>query len=85
MEQYTYRVAWSDIDNAFIARVIEFKSLSTHGDTADKALSALRELVKVIIEDLESKGEYVPEPLDKRFCFSTENLETLLSSKVRGV
>jgi predicted RNase H-like HicB family nuclease len=60
--EYTYTVAWSPQDDAFVAKVLEFKSLAAHGETRDEALFGLRLLVKDVVDHLKKNGEVVPEP-----------------------
>ena len=63
---YIYSVVWSEEDEAFIGRVLEFPSLAAHGNTQAKALSEIRSVVQHAFEDLKESGEDVPEPLNKR-------------------
>lgn len=63
---YIYSVVWSEEDDAFIGRVLEFPSLAAHGSTQAKALSEIRSVVQHAFEDLQDSGEEVPEPLNKR-------------------
>jgi predicted HicB family RNase H-like nuclease len=65
-EEYSYTVAWSDEDNAFVARVTEFPSLAAHGRTREKALREVTEVVDAVLADLKSSLEDVPAPLGKR-------------------
>ncbi len=65
-ENYSYTVAWSDEDDAFISRVVEFPSLAAHGDSQEKALREISGVVANVIEDLIADREPVPEPLGKR-------------------
>ena len=65
-EQYCYSVVWSEDDMAFIGRVIEFPSLAAHGDTQEKALLEIRNVIEFVIEDLTAEGEEVPVPLSRR-------------------
>ena len=65
-EDYSYTVAWSDEDDAFISRVSEFPSLAAHGKTQEKALKELRGVVRFVLEDLTENREPIPEPLGKR-------------------
>lgn len=65
MKDYNYRVKWSPEDDAFVARVLEFKSLSAHGDSREEALAELKEVVQVVVEDLKSRNEPVPKPKRK--------------------
>ncbi len=66
MDRYTYMVVWSSEDEAFVAYVLEFKSLAAHGDTANEALAELRSVVKTVVEELQEDGEPVPEALSER-------------------
>ena len=63
---YLYSVVWSEEDDAFIGRVLEFPSLAAHGNTQAKALGEIRSVVQHAFEDLQDSGEEVPEPLNKR-------------------
>jgi predicted HicB family RNase H-like nuclease len=65
-EEYSYTVAWSDEDEAFIARVLEFPSLAAHGSTQEKALREIRNVVGYVIEDLTASREPIPEPMGRR-------------------
>ncbi|HSL58631.1 MAG TPA: toxin-antitoxin system HicB family antitoxin [Acidimicrobiales bacterium] len=65
-QHYAYRVVWSVEDGEYVATVAEFPSLSwLHEDQAE-ALRGLVELVADVVEDLESSGEPVPEPIAER-------------------
>ena len=64
--EYLYSVVWSEEDDAFIGRVLEFPSLAAHGSTQAKALSEIRSVVQHAFEDLRDSGEEMPEPLNKR-------------------
>jgi len=63
---YTYSVVWSEEDEAFIGRVLEFPSLAVHGSTQAKALSEIRSVVQDALDDLVENDENVPQPLNKR-------------------
>jgi predicted HicB family RNase H-like nuclease len=63
---YLYSVVWSEEDEAFIGRVLEFPSLAAHGSTQAKALSEIRSVVQHAFEDMLDSGEDLPEPLNKR-------------------
>ncbi len=65
-ENYSFTVAWSDEDEAFVSRVVEFPSLAADGNTQENALREIRGLVGHVIEDLIADGEPIPEPLGKR-------------------
>ena len=63
---YVYSVVWSEEDEAYIGRVLEFPSLAAHGSTQAKALNEIRSVVQHAFEDLQDSGEQVPEPLNRR-------------------
>ncbi len=63
---YVYSVVWSEEDQAYIGRVLEFPSLAAHGNTQAKALNEIRSVVQHALDDLTRSGEEVPEPLNKR-------------------
>jgi predicted HicB family RNase H-like nuclease len=65
-EEYSYTVAWSEEDEAFIGKVAEFPSLAAHGRTQENALREVRTVVEAVLEDLVESGEAIPEPLGKR-------------------
>ena len=63
VEKYSYRIMWSEEDQAFIALCAEFPSLSWLGDTQDKAFKGIQKLVAEVLDDLMQQNEVVPEPL----------------------
>lgn len=65
-EEYTYSVMWSEEDDAFIGRVVEFPSLAAHGNTLEGALKEITSAVGAVLEDLKDNDEPVPEPLTKK-------------------
>lgn len=73
-EQYTYSVAWSEDDQAFIGRVVEFPSLAAHGSAQEKALREIRTVVQYVLEDLAAENEPIPEPLSRRHYSGKLNL-----------
>jgi predicted RNase H-like HicB family nuclease len=62
VDKYTYRVEWSEEDNAHIARCLEFPSLMAHGDTPNKALAEIEQVLEESIKWLAEEKEPVPEP-----------------------
>ena len=54
---YTYEVAWSEGERAFIARVKEFPSLEARGDSRGGALRALKSVVYAVAKELADSGE----------------------------
>ena len=56
-KKYTYRIEWSEADQAHIARCAEFPSLAAHGKTPEKALKEIEFVVSESIRWLEEEGE----------------------------
>lgn len=73
-QDYLYSVVWSDEDEAFIGRVLEFPSLAAHGETPENAVREIRAVVGYALDDLEESGESIPEPYRKRFFSGRLNL-----------
>ncbi|MFN0278394.1 MAG: type II toxin-antitoxin system HicB family antitoxin [Pyrinomonadaceae bacterium] len=65
-EDYSYNVMWSEADDAFIGRVMEFPSLAAHGSTQEKALREIRIVVGIVLQDMTENSETIPVPLGKR-------------------
>jgi predicted HicB family RNase H-like nuclease len=62
-DKYTYRVTWSDEDKEFVGLCTEFPSLSWLASTKEKALRGIEKIVREVIEDMNTRGEAVPQPL----------------------
>ena len=65
-EDYSYNVTWSDEDDAFVGRVAEFPSLAAHSKTQEGSLREIRTVVELVLEDLFTENEPIPEPIGKR-------------------
>lgn len=65
-EEYSYRVFWSEEDQAFIATVVEFPRMSSIEDTQEAALSGMVEQLRFVIGEIEKDGDEVPVPLSKK-------------------
>jgi predicted HicB family RNase H-like nuclease len=65
-DHYTYRVIWSEKDDAHIGLCAEFPSLSWIADTPEGALRGIRRQVADIIEDMRVNGESIPGPFSSR-------------------
>ena len=63
MDKYTYRVTWSEEDDQYVGLCAEFPSLSWLADTQEAALNGIRDTVRQVIQDLQSSGEPIPQPL----------------------
>jgi predicted RNase H-like HicB family nuclease len=65
---YTYRVQHSPEDDAHVATVAEFPSLSWIASTGAEAYAGAVGLVDEVLADLAAAGEPVPQPLgDKHY------------------
>ena len=63
MDKYTYRVTWSDEDDEYVGLCAEFPSLSWLAETQEAALVGIKDTVGQVIQDMQSTGEPVPQPL----------------------
>ncbi len=66
LDQYTYRVTWSEEDNQCVGLCAEFPSLSWLDVTPEKALRGIRKVVAEVIADMRAHAESVPEPISRR-------------------
>jgi len=66
IKKYTYRIEWSEDDNAHIARCLEFPSLAAHGKTPERALKEIEAVVTESVKWIEEENGIVPEPLGAR-------------------
>jgi predicted RNase H-like HicB family nuclease len=66
IDRYTYREEWSEEDEVYVARCLEFPSVAAHGASPEEALAEVRSVVAVIIKDMVKSGELLPEPLGSR-------------------
>ena len=66
VDEYSYSIAFSPQDGAFVGRVAEWPSLAAHGASGEAALREIRAVVEACLEDMQASGEAVPEPLSRR-------------------
>ena len=66
VKHYRYHVHWSEEDEAFVAKVTEWPSLGTHGDTMAGALEEMEDLLVGLLEEMEAEGEPYPMPLSSK-------------------
>jgi predicted HicB family RNase H-like nuclease len=66
LDQYTYRVTWSQEDEQCVGLCAEFPSLSWLATTPEKALRGIRKVVAEVVEDMRANNESVPEPISRR-------------------
>jgi predicted HicB family RNase H-like nuclease len=62
MNNYSYRVTWSDEDHCYIATSPTFPRLSAFGDSAQEALSELSVVLEAALEIYADEGWSLPEP-----------------------
>ncbi len=59
-------IQWSDEDNCYLVHLPEFANelqhWRTHGDTYEEAAKNGREVLEMLIEDYQAKGEPLPQP-----------------------
>jgi predicted HicB family RNase H-like nuclease len=73
-EHYHYSVIWSEEDEAFIGRALEWPFLAAHGDTQETALREIRDAVQSAMDDCLDEGDPIPEPLTMRTYSGTLNV-----------
>ncbi|MFZ7132186.1 MAG: type II toxin-antitoxin system HicB family antitoxin [Eubacteriales bacterium] len=66
LDKYTIRVEWSEEDECFIARCLEFPSLGSHGPSRSAAFSEMESLLSSTLEWMKEEGERIPEPFGIR-------------------
>jgi predicted HicB family RNase H-like nuclease len=66
VDKYTYRVTWSEEDGEYVGLCAEFPSLSWLADTQESALAGIRDTVRQVVQDMQSTGEPIPQPLATR-------------------
>lgn len=59
---YSFRVIWSEEDNAFVATCPEFEGVSALGDTADQALAEAQIALRLMVETYQQEQWNLPEP-----------------------
>lgn len=65
-DRYTYRVSWSASDGEHVAVCLEFPSLSWLAPSPEDALAGIRDVVREVLEDMQSENEEPPVPLGMR-------------------
>jgi len=66
VDHYTYRVTWSPEDGEHVGLCTEFPSLSWLAPTPGAALDGIRQVVSVVVADMEKAGEPLPTPLAEK-------------------
>jgi len=63
INKYTYRIEWSEDDQVFIGRCLEFPGLAAHGDSSEAALKEIKVVVNESVKWLRDDNKTIPEPL----------------------
>ena len=66
IDQYTYRVSWSEEDREYVASCAEFPSLSWLDGSIEKAVIGVRKVVAQCLQDMARSGEPLPEPISSK-------------------
>ena len=69
---YPINVAWSDDDDAFIARVPALAHCIGHGDTHEEAVKCAKKMAKLMLASMADRGVALPAP-----TVTTERLQQL--------
>lgn len=65
-DHYTYRITWSAEDEAYVATVAEFPSLSWLDVDRTGALHGVEALLQDVLDELRASAEPIPLPLADR-------------------
>lgn len=65
MHNYSFNIAWSPEDEAFIATCPEFPGLSAFGDTQEEALDEAEIALSLFIAEYDDRGRELPAPKSK--------------------
>lgn len=68
-DKYSYIITWSSKDEEWIGQCIEFPSLSWLAPEARDSLAGIQDVVTLVVADMKSNGEIVPEPLTLEHIF----------------
>jgi predicted RNase H-like HicB family nuclease len=60
--EYIYAVQWSDEDDAFVCRVLDFPLIATHGSTEEAAIHEALMVVAECLSEMKEAGERPPPP-----------------------
>ena len=64
--KYSFRITWSEEDEEYVGLCAEFPSLSWLAKTQEGAFRGIRKVVAEVVEDMQSQGEQIPEPLSQK-------------------
>jgi predicted RNase H-like HicB family nuclease len=61
--RYSILIQWSNEDQKYVVSLPEFGPYAhTHGDTYQEAFQNAQEVLELLIEDYQAKGQALPEP-----------------------
>lgn len=63
INQYSYRVIWSNEDEAYAGQCLEFPYISWMDESRGGALAGIRTIIFDCIQDMEANGESSPTPI----------------------
>jgi predicted RNase H-like HicB family nuclease len=66
--QYSMLIQWSDEDQAYIVTLPEFPTCHTHGETYEEAVKNGEEVLKLIAEAYQERGEPLPAPVKFQYA-----------------
>lgn len=68
--QYSILIRWSNEDSKYIVSLPEFSPYAhTHGDTYEDALKNGQEVLELLIEDYQARGQTLPKPINSDAVF----------------
>jgi predicted RNase H-like HicB family nuclease len=68
--QYSILIRWSNEDSKYIVSLPEFGPYAhTHGDTYEDALKNGQEVLELLIEDYQARGQILPKPINSDAVF----------------
>jgi predicted HicB family RNase H-like nuclease len=62
IDKYTYRTQWSEEDEVFLCRCLEFNSIVTHGDSTEQAIKECKKAVRLACDVLRESRKDLPLP-----------------------
>ncbi len=63
MNQYSMIIQWSDEDQVYIVTFPEFPFAQTHGETHEAAARQGEEVLGLLVEDYQKRGQPLPLPV----------------------
>jgi predicted HicB family RNase H-like nuclease len=63
MDNYNYKVIYSNDDNEYVGTCLEFPSLSFLDENPVNAIIGIKDLVFDVVKDMQQNNEVVPKPI----------------------